>query len=103
MSIQINLTPDDIDALVKDSIMKAGFGAAITKAVTTTLSGYNSPIDAAIRSYVAMVASELIKTHFDGPIREAVHRSIDEKITAEMVATVSDRSVAKMIDAAERY
>lgn len=102
--MNINITPEDVDALVKDALLKAGIGKAITEAVAKTLSGYNNPIDEKLRLYVGEVAGELIRAKFATQIKEAVAVQIEAKVTKEVIEKVTTAATEKMIRAAEdRY
>ena len=103
MSIELNLDPQDIERLVKDSIMRSGFGKAIEDGIKKALSGYNNPVDDALKKFVGGVAAELIEEHYSATIREAVQATIEEKVTDEMVKNTVDAAVSKMARAAEGY
>lgn len=104
MGFEINLTPEDIDALVKDSIMKAGFGKAVEDAVKKVFTGYDNPIDAQLKKYVAEVAAQMIRERFADQIKAAVAQEIEARVTKDIVDIVVAASVSKMIHAAEeRY
>jgi hypothetical protein len=50
--MEINITPGDVEKMVKDSLVKAGLGKAITEAIQKALTGsYNNPIDEAIKRF----------------------------------------------------
>jgi hypothetical protein len=101
MSFAINLTPEDIEKLVKDSIMRAGFGQAIEKALAGMLTGYNNPIDAKLREHVALIAGQLIREHYHPMIRAAIDKYLKEKLTQEIVDKTTSEAVGRMIRAAE--
>jgi hypothetical protein len=105
MAIELNLTPEDIDQLVRDSLMKAGFGKLIESNVQKALqSGYDNPIDKAMKAYVTEVADELIRTKFTVQIREAVNKLMEQMVTQELLNKVTGAVVKKMVDAAsDRY
>lgn len=98
--MNINITPEDVDALVKDALLKAGIGKAITEAVAKTLSGYNNPIDENLKRYVGEVAGELIREKFSAQIKVAVAAQIEAKVTHELIETVTCAATDKMIQAA---
>lgn len=99
--MHINITPEDVDTLVKDALLKAGIGKAITEAVAKTFSGYNNPIDEKLKQYVGDVAGDLIRTKFDAQIKEAVAAHIEAKVTREIIDSVVNVSVDKMVRAAQ--
>jgi hypothetical protein len=101
MAIEINMTPEDIERLVKDSILRSGFGAAIEKAITGAFTGYNNPIEAKLKEFVGVVAGEMISEHFGDKIREAVKVHIEKMVTDEVVEKTTSAAVQKMVRAAE--
>jgi hypothetical protein len=101
--MELNITPEDIERIVKDTILKSGFGKVVEDSVKKALGGYNSPVEEAIKAHVRVVAQELIKEKFDIHIREAVAISMEKMVTIALVEKLSDYSVQKMVTALERY
>lgn len=99
--MDFNLSPEDIEKLVRDSIMKAGFGAAVVKGVTAALGGYNNPVDAEVKKYVGEVAASLIREKFAETIKAAVAAAIEARVTQETIDATVSAAVAKMQRAAE--
>jgi len=105
MGIEINLTAEDIDTLVKDSIMKAGFGEAITEGVKRAMRpGYDNPIEKATKEYVLQVCGSMLRERYAEQIRAVVAAAIEAQVTEEVVQKITDDAVKKMVNAAEnRY
>lgn len=104
MALELNITAEDIDQLVRDSIMKAGFGKAVEEAVISSLRGYNSPVEGAIKRYVGEIAAELIREKYKIQIISAVQKAIEEKVTDEVIDKTVSAATDRMIRAAEdRY
>lgn len=105
MGIEINLSAEDIDSLVRDSIMKAGFGKAIEEGVRRAVApGYDNPIEKATKAYVLEVVGQLLREKFAGQIRETVSAHIEAMVTQEVLNKVTTHAVTKMVDAAsDRY
>lgn len=103
MGIELNIKPEDIDALVRESIMKAGFGNVISKAITEAFSGFNNPVNEAIRRYVGTVCSELLREKYAEEVKAAVAREIEKRVTTSMIDQTVDAAMQKMVDAAQRY
>lgn len=104
MGLELNIKPEDVEELVKDSIMKAGFGKVVENAITKALSGYNNPIDEAVKGYVAIVARQLLEEKFEFQIREAVTMALTERVTKDFINSVVEAATDKMIKAAnDRY
>ena len=104
MALEINIKPEDIERMVKDSIMQAGFGAAVTKAIAGVFGGYNNPVEAELKTYVAGVCRELIKEKYADQIRAAVAKHIEATVTEEIIEKTTSGAVKKMVDAAsDRY
>lgn len=100
MAIEINMTPEDIERLVKDSIMRSGFGAAIEKALAEALTGYNNPVKAKLTEFVGQIAGELIREHYGEKIKAAVQAHIEKSVTDEIIDSTTSAAVNKMVDAA---
>lgn len=100
MAIEINMTPEDIERLVKDSIMRSGFGAAVEKGLAEAMRSYNNPIEAQLKAFVGQVAGELIRDHYGDRIRAAVQAHIEMSVTDEVIESTTSAAVAKMVNAA---
>jgi hypothetical protein len=90
--------------LIKDQLIKAGLGAAITKAIQNALSGYDSPVDKAVKDYVGQVASILITEKFSAQIKDAVAAAIETKFTDVVINEIVGAATERMVRAAhDRY
>lgn len=104
MAIELNISAEDIDQLVRDSIMKSGFGAAVQKAVVDSLNGYNSPITKSVQAHLLVVCERLLKERFSSTIEESVSAALSRMITREMLDNIVEKTVSEMMKAAkERY
>lgn len=101
MSITINLKPEDVEAMVRDSIMKSGFGQAVTKSLQSVLTGYNNPIEAELRAYVSQVVKELLASAYGDEIKAAVSETMRSKVTKEILQKFTDTAIDKIVAAAE--
>lgn len=102
MAFEVNITPEDIDSLVKDSILKAGLGNAIQTIINDTLkiNNYSSPVKDKITNYVSEVCNEIIREKYAAQIREAVSKHIEESVTTEIINKTVSHAVQKMVRAA---
>lgn len=104
MGIEINLSPEDIDTLVKDSIMKAGFGKAVEDGVKKAFSqGYDNPIDKATKAYVFEVCNSLLRERFADKIHAVVTAAIEAQVTAEVIEKITNTAVREMVSAVSNY
>lgn len=104
MPLEINITAEDIDALVRESIMKSGFGAAVVAGITKAMSGYDNPVDRAIKEYVHEVARELVRDKCATQIKTAIAAHIEAKVTPEILDSIVNAATEKMMRAAsDRY
>lgn len=99
--LELNLTPEDIDKLVKESIMLSGFGEAVKTACKNTLTGYNSPVENEIRKYVAELTAQLLREKFSAQIKEAISAAIEASVTEEIINKITETAVKQMIKAAD--
>jgi hypothetical protein len=96
MSLQINMTPEDIDTLVKQSIMQAGFGTAITESVRAAFNGWDSPLKKAISDYISKVSRQILEENYAEAIRAAVLERITKELTDEIMQKCVSDTVRKM-------
>jgi hypothetical protein len=102
--MQFNLTPEDIDSLVRDSIMKNGFGNAVTTAITKVLNtGYNNPIDEQIKILVGRITADLINEKFKDQIKVLVADQIEKQVTQDLLEKVTYETTKKMVDSVDRW
>lgn len=102
MAFELNLTPEDVERLVRQTIMQAGFGQAISEAVKKALTGYNNPVEEGVKRYVAEVVAELLRSAYAEKIRGAVALAIQEKVTDELIDNTVAAATNRMIRAAEQ-
>jgi len=94
--MELTISPEDIDRLVRETIMKSAFGDTITKAVNNALSGYNSPVDDAVKKLVGSVATDVIREKFDEEIRALVTAAIEKRVTQSMLESIVDAATERM-------
>lgn len=100
--MEINVTPDDVEKLVKDAILKAGIGKAIEKSLVEHLSGYKSPVDAAMKDAVAQVTRRLLNEEpWATRVREAVSAALTKLIESNVLTETANKTVDKMMRAAD--
>ncbi len=104
MALEINITPDDVEQLVKDAILKAGLGKAVQDAITKAFSGYDSPVDKEVKAFVSQIVASVIREKYALVITEAVTRVVQERITVELIEKTTATAMDKIVSAAEgRY
>jgi len=101
MPLELNITAEDVEALVRDSIMKSGFGKAVEEGVKKAFSGYDNPIDKEIKSYVAEVCRKLLREKFSTEVLAAVTKAIQEKVTQELIDKTVAAATERMVRAAD--
>lgn len=103
MPIEINIKPEDVDALVKDAILKAGIGKTIEASVAKVLAphSYDNPIDRELKSYITTVVRELLETEFKDQLCAAVRAALAAKVTQPIMEKMADAAIEKIVRAAE--
>lgn len=101
MGLELNITPEDVEQLVRDSIMKAGFGKAVEEACKKAFSGYDNPVEKEVKRYVAEVAAELVRAQFRDQVVAAVAAAIEAKVTPQLIDTVTAAAMDRVVRAAE--
>ena len=99
--MQIDLKPEDVDELVKQTILKAGIGKTIQDVVAKTLgSSYDNPIEKAMKSYITTVVMDLLKTDFKDKVDAAVRAALEAKLTSAVAERLADETINKIVKAA---
>ena len=101
MAIELNITPEDVEALVRESIMKCGFGKAVEVGIQKAFSGYDNPIEKELKNYVSEVCRVLIREKFSEQIKSAVAKAVESRVTDDLVNQTVNTTMEKMIRAAE--
>lgn len=99
--MELTIKPEDIDKLVRETIMKSAFGDTITKAVNAALTGYNSPVDDAVKKLVGAVAADVIREKFSAEIRVLVTAAIEKHVTQSMMESIVSAATERMVRAAK--
>src|SRR3569832_55593 len=99
MSIEVTIKPEDIDALVRDAIMKSSFGKLIDDTIkTVTKAGsYNNPIENAIKEFYSQQALKVLNEVMRDRIVESIRASLSEKLTDEWIKEKADVLAYKLI------
>lgn len=98
--MNIEITPDDVEKLVKDQLVKAGLGKAISEAVARNFSGYDNPVDKEIKKYVGEVVSSLIREKYAEQIKVAIATVVEERVTQSMIDETVDTAMSRIEKAA---
>jgi len=97
--MNLNLSPEDVDKIVKQAILNAGVTKAITDAVVKCLQAYNSPVEAAVKDYVSSLTQEIIRENHSEEVKAAVVAAVAERLTKEFIGKVTDETLDKMVRA----
>lgn len=103
--MHIDIKPEDVDAMVKDSILKSSLGKIIEKAIqdVTKAGSYNNPIEESLRKYIANLAVVLIEEKYQDSIKAAISNIIEKQVTQDLVDKTVETAMSKIVDAATRY
>lgn len=100
----IDIKPEDIDSLVKKTILESAIGQqvseAINKAIKDALGGYDSPIKKLVNRELTDQITKVLK---EEPWRSEINKRIQEKFTADFVGKFVDKCVDKMVKEMENY
>jgi len=101
----IQLTPEDVNNMVKDTLLKAGLGDLISKAINKVMSSssFDNPVDKAVEQYVRSVALEAVRVRFLDEIKAEVVKAIEDKVTPEVIKRAVDKWVDHLISGVEKY
>lgn len=103
--IEVNMKPEDIDELVRQTILKSGIGTAIEKAIRESLGGYNSPVNEAVkRVVVETLYAMLHEEPWREQIKTAVRTALEAHVSKETLEAIANASISKIERAAaDRY
>ena len=102
MKLEINA--EQIDELVRDTIMKTAIGGSIEEAIKKSLSGYNSPVDDAIKTVVREMLVEILHTEYKDELKAAILVAIEARLSEESLQKIACEDVTKIERAAsDRY
>lgn len=97
--MNINVTPEDVDQMVKHALLEAGIGKAITLAIHKALTGCNSPVEAELSKYISEVTRELIREKFQAEVRSSLQASVEKNITKDVIDSAVNASMEKVVQA----
>lgn len=102
-AFELTLGPEQIEALVRDSIMKSGFGAAIETAIAKVMSNHRNPVEEALRDYVQRVVVNMLEGELGERVRESVNAYVLKEVTTEFLDKITEVAVEKIKRAADEY
>lgn len=99
MTIEVNIKPDDIDALVRDAIMKSSLGKLIDDTIkTVTKAGaYNNPIEEAIKKFYSDQTYKVLNELMHDKIVDALRIALAEKLTDEWIKEQASNLAYKLM------
>lgn len=102
--MDLKLNADDIERLVKETILRSSFGTAVANAVTKSLSGYNSPVDEAVKVSIRTTVAELLEgPDYKPQIEQACRDAINARLNKELLAKLAESTIQKIERAASDY
>lgn len=99
--MQIDIKPDDVDAMVKDALLKSSFGKIIQETMAKAFSGYDNPFERQIKAVVGEMCGQILREKYTTQIRELVSSHIEKNVTQELLQKMTDTAITKIIRAAE--
>ena len=100
--LEINLTAADVEAMVKDAILKTAFGSIIEKKLNDVLQdGYNNPLDTAVKEFVLQLAVGLLKEKLHDRLKVLVAEEIERRMTDDILKAFLQKTVDRLIMASE--
>lgn len=102
--MELKLLPEDIDKLIKETVLKSALGknieATIDKAVSTAINEYNSPIKALVNE----VVRELIKEQLAKPeYKQLITDAIVARITPKAIDDILNYGIEKLHNYVREY
>ncbi len=101
--MKLEITPENIDSLVKDAVLKSAFGQTIEKAVNSALTGYDNPVEKQMKIFVGQLCYEVIREKFSDKIRSLVTEAVEKSLTDVAMQSVTEKIVEQMMKNIDRY
>jgi len=100
MAIEITIKPEDVDALVKDALVKSSVGKLIadTIAAATKPGSYNNPVEHAVTAFLKQQVEEVLRTVYREQLRTAVVAALAKFLTDEWVTQQADAFAVKLCE-----
>ena len=98
--MDIKITPEDVEKLVRETLLKSALGNTIQTAVNKALGEpYNNPVQNAVIGYISTVARAVVEEQYAAQIRTAVEEAVRARLTDE----VAKQFVNTTFDRMERF
>lgn len=102
MSIELNISPEDVNRLVAEAVLKSTIGKAIedqvAKAVVSLTTSWNNPIEKVVRDEITRIAANVVMTEHADTIKAAVKEKVAEKLSDDLIGKL----VAGVLDQIDR-
>lgn len=96
--MEIKIDSESVNKVVAEAIIKSAMGkeleAAINKAMTEVVPGWDSPVKKLVQNHVHQAIREVLERDYKSKIVEM----LSEKLSNEHVATIVDASVTKALE-----
>ena len=99
--MDLRLSPDDIERLVKETILKSSFGQMVANSVTKCLDSYNSPVDEAVKQAIRQTIAILLDSpEYKPKMVAACRAAIESRLTDDLMQKLTSATLDKIQRAA---
>lgn len=87
MAIEINITPEDINVMLRDAVVKSSIGKLIDDTVKAALSSnrYDNPIEQPIKTMVSEVTRQILAVSYKDRLVTAITAQLATRLTDEWI------------------
>lgn len=101
--MEINITPENIDALVKEAILKSAFGSTVAENLEKCFTGYDNPFKRVMEQTVMEITRKVLKEQFGGHIETIVKVKIEAILTDEVIEKLAENVTDNALRSINNY
>lgn len=102
--MEINLLPNDIDKLIKDTILKSALGKNIQQTIDKAMSDCLDRYDSPVKKMVQEVVESIVKEHFSKEEnRKNIYDAIVKYLTPELIDKMMLYGINKLKEYVKEY
>ena len=99
IDIQVNLTPEQINTLVAETILKSAIGDALIKVIDREVKklgeSYNNPFEPIVREHIRSAIIGIIQEKYLDIIKTQVAKNVSEEIITNLFTKMWDTFINK--------
>lgn len=100
--MEINITPEAIDQMVKQAVINSSLGKLIDEAVKAAVAGQRNgyrdpPIEEVVKEFIRQQTRAVLNEHYDKQVKDAILVALADKLGADKLGAIAAQVVDRLM------